>query len=94
MAVEKLSISFDAALAAAVRQAAESDGVGVSSWLADAAAAKVRHSLLAAALRADAAEAGDLSDEQIDALAAGARRATRVVGSRASAGVCCSTAAP
>ena len=37
MAVERMTVSLDAELAAAVREAAESDGHNVSAWLADAA---------------------------------------------------------
>ncbi len=85
MAVDKLSISLDRDLAAAIRQAAESEGVGISSWLADAAAAKVRQSRLAEALRADAPEVEAMSDDELDALVTAARRHSRVTGTRASA---------
>lgn len=42
MAVQKLSVSFDAELADAVREAAASTGGNLSSWLAEAAAARLR----------------------------------------------------
>ena len=41
MAVERVTVSLDAELAAAVRDAAEADEQNVSAWLADAA----RHQL-------------------------------------------------
>jgi hypothetical protein len=44
--VDKLSISFDADLGDAVRSAAQRAGEGVSSWLADAAATKLRSEAL------------------------------------------------
>ncbi|WP_419839693.1 hypothetical protein [Candidatus Poriferisodalis sp.] len=37
MATERLTISLEAGLAAAVREAAEADEQSVSAWLADAA---------------------------------------------------------
>jgi hypothetical protein len=37
MAVERVTVSLDAALAAAVRDAAEADEQNVSAWFADAA---------------------------------------------------------
>lgn len=46
MKVDKLSISFDASLGDAVREAARREGKGVSGWLADAAAAKLRAAAL------------------------------------------------
>jgi hypothetical protein len=42
MKVDKISISFDAELGDEVRNAAKKAGVGLSAWLADAAAAKLR----------------------------------------------------
>ncbi|MDP8984700.1 MAG: hypothetical protein M3N97_06570 [Pseudomonadota bacterium] len=42
MKVDKISISFDAALGDQVRNAARKAGTGLSSWLAGAAAAKLR----------------------------------------------------
>ena len=47
MAVERLTVSLDAELAAAVRDAAEADDQNVSAWLADAA----RHQLSSCGLR-------------------------------------------
>jgi hypothetical protein len=42
MNVDKISISFDAALGDQVRDAARKAGTGLSSWLAGAAAARLR----------------------------------------------------
>ena len=42
MKVDKISISFDAGLGDQVRDAARKAGTGLSSWLAGAAAAKLR----------------------------------------------------
>ena len=42
MKVDKLSISFDASLGDQVRDAARKAGTGLSSWLAGAAAARLR----------------------------------------------------
>ncbi len=42
MKVDKMSISFDAGLGDAVRGAARRAGKGLSSWLAEAAATKLR----------------------------------------------------
>jgi hypothetical protein len=47
MAVERVTVSLDAELAAAVRDAAEADEQNVSAWLADAA----RHELASRGLR-------------------------------------------
>lgn len=42
MRVDKMSVSFDAELGEAVRGAARRAGTGLSSWLAEAAAVKLR----------------------------------------------------
>jgi hypothetical protein len=42
MKVDKMSISFDAGLGDQVRDAARKSGTGLSSWLAGAAAARLR----------------------------------------------------
>jgi hypothetical protein len=42
MKVDKISISFDAGLGDQVRDAARKAGTGLSSWLAGAAAARLR----------------------------------------------------
>lgn len=79
MGVEKLSISLDAELAASVRAAAGEQGVSVSTWLADAAQAKVRQRYLREALDAAAAEFGELTDAEIDELVVAARRDSRLI---------------
>lgn len=73
VAVEKLSISLDADLAGEVRSGAADDGVSISTWLAEAALAKARQRRLRAALDADVAELGELSEDEIDRLIADAR---------------------
>lgn len=47
MGVDKLSVSFEQELGEAVRTAASQAGEPLSSWLADAAAAKLRAEALA-----------------------------------------------
>ena len=73
MTAKKLSVSFDAELADAIRDAAMEEGVSISTWLASAAAAKARRRNLRAALDEVAAEDGALSDSDIDELIAAAR---------------------
>ncbi len=43
MAVKKITISLDAELAEGIRTAAAREGVNVSAWMAEAAAAELRH---------------------------------------------------
>jgi hypothetical protein len=76
---EKLSISLDADLAAAVRTAASEQGVSVSTWLADAALTQVRQRRLRDALDELASEEGELTPAEIDRLIAQARQTSRVV---------------
>jgi hypothetical protein len=52
MPAEKLSISLDEELATAIRSAAASDGVSVSSWIASAAEQRATREHLRAALEA------------------------------------------
>ncbi|MGH3802709.1 MAG: hypothetical protein ACRDTD_21810 [Pseudonocardiaceae bacterium] len=79
MAVEKLSISLDSDLAAAVRAAAAEQGVSVSNWLGAAADAQVRQRKLREALDALAAELGPLHPTEADRLVAAARRSSKLV---------------
>lgn len=79
MSVEKLSISLDAELAASVRAAANDQDVSVSTWLAEAAQARVRQRQLREVLDALAAEEGPLDPAEIDELIARARRGSVVV---------------
>lgn len=76
---EKLSISLDSGLAAAVRDAANELGVSVSTWLANAAQAQVRQRRLREALDALTAEEGALDAAEVDSLITNARRTSRVV---------------
>lgn len=65
MKVDKLSVSFDADLGDAVRAAARRRGSGVSRWLADAAAAKLRTEALGDFLDTWEAEHGSLTPEEL-----------------------------
>lgn len=78
MGAEKLSISFDDALAKTVRKAAADEGMSISSWLADAAAAKARQRRLRDALDAFADEHGTLEDEEIEGIIRTARTSSRL----------------
>jgi len=70
MKVDKLSVSFDPELGDAVRAAARQRGGGVSRWLADAAAAKLRTEALADFLDAWEAEHGSLTAAELAQAAA------------------------
>jgi hypothetical protein len=67
MSVERITVSLETELAAAIRDAADADAQNVSSWLADAA----RRQLLARGLRevvyAWEAEHGRLDDAELTA---------------------------
>lgn len=65
MTVDKLSVSFDAELGAAVRAAADRAGEGLSRWLADAAAAKLRAEALADYLDDYEAKHGAFTPEEL-----------------------------
>jgi hypothetical protein len=65
MKVDKLSISFEPELGDAVRSAAAQAGKPVSSWLAEAAASKLRADALAEFLASWEAEHGVLTVEEI-----------------------------
>lgn len=65
MKVDKLSISFDPELGDAVRSAAAQAGKPVSSWLAEAAASKLRAEALAEFLDGWEAEHGVLTAAEI-----------------------------
>lgn len=65
MSVEKLSVSFESQLAEAVRDSAKRADRPVSSWLAEAAAAKLRAEALADFLTEWEAEHGTLTAEEI-----------------------------
>jgi hypothetical protein len=63
--VDKLSVSFDPDLGDAVRSAAAQAGKPVSSWLAEAAASKLRAEALAEFLSGWESEQGVLSAAEI-----------------------------
>jgi hypothetical protein len=65
MKVDKLSVSFEPELGDAVRAAARKQGAGLSRWLADAAAAKLRSEALAEFLDAWEAEHGSLTADEL-----------------------------
>jgi len=70
MKADKLSVSFEAELGRAVRAAAKERGAGLSQWLADAAATKLRNEALDEFLSNWEAENGPLTDEELTAAAA------------------------
>jgi hypothetical protein len=63
--VDKLSVSFDPDLGDAVRSAAAQAGKPISSWLAEAAASKLRAEALTDFLTGWEAEHGVLTAEEI-----------------------------
>lgn len=65
MKVDKFSVSFNARLGDEVRDAARRAGSGVSAWLAEAAAAKLRAESLAEFLDAWEIEHGPLTPEEL-----------------------------
>ncbi len=65
MKVDKLSVSFDPELGDAVRSAAAQAGKPLSSWLAEAAASKLRAEALAEFLAGWEAEHGVLTAAEI-----------------------------
>jgi hypothetical protein len=67
MRVDKMSISFGADLGESVREAARRAGTGLSSWLAEAASAKLRADALAAFLDDWEREHGPLTADELAA---------------------------
>ena len=65
MKVDKLSVSFDPDLGDAVRAAAKRSGRGLSGWLAEAAAARLRAEALAEFLDSWEAEHGELTAAEL-----------------------------
>jgi hypothetical protein len=63
--VDKLSVSFDPDLGDAVRAAAKRSGRGLSGWLAEAAAVKLRAEALAEFLDRWESEHGELTAEEL-----------------------------
>lgn len=76
--VDRFSVTMPPEIGAAVRKAAAQQGRSVSSWLADAAADRLRNELLGAALDAWEAEDGPFTQQEIDdaSAALGVRRQT------------------
>lgn len=70
MKVDKLSVSFEAELGDAVRAAAKRSGMGISGWLAQAAAARLRADALSEFLDAWEAEHGPLTADELATAAA------------------------
>ena len=67
MAVERMTVSLDAELAAAVREAAESDGHNVSAWLADAARRRLAARGLSDVVADWEAEHGAFTEAELEA---------------------------
>ena len=65
MKVEKISISLEPALSDEVRAAAMKAGIGVSTWLAQAAAAKLRAEALADFLDVWQKENGAITPQEL-----------------------------
>ena len=63
MALDRLSITVDAELGRAVREAAAAEGMSVSSWASEALAQRVRNHFLREALDAWEAEDGPITEE-------------------------------
>ena len=68
--VDRLSVTMPPEVGAAVRDAALKQGMSVSSWLTAAAAQRLRHELLGAALDVWEHEDGPFSDQELDTAAA------------------------
>jgi hypothetical protein len=75
MKVDKISISFEAGLGDQVREAARKAGTGLSSWLAGAAAARLRAEALSEFLDAWEKKHGTLTPAELE-------RAERELGAR------------
>lgn len=65
MAVDRLSITVDAELGQAVREAAAAQGMSVSSWVSEAVGERLRQVNLAVFLDEWQAEHGTFTDEQL-----------------------------
>lgn len=70
MKVDKMSVSFSAELGDAIRKSANEAGTGLSSWLAEAASAKLRGEALATYLDDWEARHGSLSADELERAAA------------------------
>lgn len=85
MAAEKLSISMDVEMAAAVREAARKADLSVSAWFAQAAEAQLRHGYLREALAAADEEFGPIDPAEAERLVAEARKSSIVTGTAGAA---------
>ena len=65
MTVDKMSVSFERELGEAVRRAAAEAGKPLSSWLAEAAASKLRAAALATFLATWEEESGAVTAEEL-----------------------------
>ena len=65
--VERITVSLEPELAAAVREAAEADAENVSAWLADAARRRLAGRGLREVIAEWEAEHGSFSDEELAA---------------------------
>ncbi len=70
MNVDRLSVTLEAELGAAVRDAATRAGMSVSAWIAQAASERLRHDLLGRALDAWEAESSPFHETELDRAAA------------------------
>jgi len=70
MNVDRITVTMETGLGAAVREAAARAGLSVSAWLAEAAADRLRHELLGRALDEWEQESGPFSDAELDGAAA------------------------
>jgi hypothetical protein len=64
MGVEKMSVSFDLQLGAAIREAAADDEESVSAWLAEAARSRLRKLAIQHAMADFQAEFGEFTDDE------------------------------
>ncbi|CAN5145654.1 hypothetical protein BH20ACT5_BH20ACT5_13650 [soil metagenome] len=69
MQVDRLSVTLEPTLGAAVRQAAARSGMSVSRWISQAAADRLRNDLLGAALDAWETDSGPFTDPELDTAA-------------------------
>jgi hypothetical protein len=69
MRVDRLSITLEPRLGAAVRKAAKRAGVSVSAWIAEATAARIRNLALRDALDVWDVEDGPLTAAEVEAAA-------------------------
>ena len=65
MKVDKMSVSFEATLGDEIRRAAREGGVGLSSWMAEAAARKLRADALREFLDEWEAEYGAFTPDEL-----------------------------